>query len=81
MRTRYKRRCEGRLLAGELGDGAHGAEVVDQCLAVGGRDDKSSGGGVVERVEQPAGDAVETGDGIAGEEGIGRPTTASWWRR
>ena len=65
-------------VSGELGDGALGADVVDQGLAVGGGGDERCGGGVVEGPGQTVGDAMEAGDGVVGEEGSVRPTRARW---
>src|SRR6266568_175275 len=61
----------GGSVAGEFGGGAFGAGVVDQGLAVGGRGDERGGGGVVELAWQPAGDAVQAGDGVVGEQRFG----------
>src|SRR6266511_4642717 len=58
-------------VAGEFGGGAFGAGVVDQWLVVGGGGDQCGGGGVVELSGQPAGDAVQAGDGVVGEQWLG----------
>jgi hypothetical protein len=58
-------------VAGEFGGCAFGAGVVDQGLVVGGCGDQRGGGGVVELAGQAAGDAVESGDGVVGEQGVG----------
>jgi hypothetical protein len=56
-------------VAGEFGGCAFGAGVVDQGLAVGCSGDEGGGGGVVELAGQAAGDPVEPGDGVVGEQG------------
>src|SRR6266704_3917435 len=61
----------GGSVAGEFGGGAFGAGVVDQGLAVGGRGDERGGGGVVELSGEPAGDPVQAGDGVVGEQRLG----------
>src|SRR6266508_217712 len=55
----------GGSVAGEFGGGAFGAGVVDQLLVVRG------GGGVVELSGEPAGDAVQAGGGVVGEQRFG----------
>src|SRR6266536_1960761 len=66
-----RRWCGCGSVAGELGGGAFGAGVVDQRLAVGGGGDERGGGGVVELAGQPTGDAVQSGDGVVGEQRLG----------
>src|SRR6266498_1773701 len=58
-------------VAGEFGGGAFGAGVVDQLLVVGGGGDQRGGGGVVELSGEPAGDPVQAGDGVVGEQRLG----------
>src|SRR6266508_5712138 len=61
----------GGSVAGEFGGGAFGAGVVDQLLVVGGGGDERGGGGVVELSGEPAGDAVQAGGGVVGEQRFG----------
>src|SRR6266536_1263961 len=51
-------------VAGEFGGGAFGAGVV-------GGGDERGGGGVVELSGEAAGDAVQAGDGVVGEQWLG----------
>ena len=53
---------------GEFGDCFLGAGVVYKVFAAGGGGDDRCGGGVVEGAGQPAGDAVQPGDGVIGEQ-------------
>jgi len=57
-----------RLVAGELGDGFLGADVVDDVLAGRGGGDERGGSGVVQGPGQAVGDPVEAGDGVVGEQ-------------
>jgi hypothetical protein len=65
-------------VAGELGDGALGADVVDQGLAVGSGGDERRGGGVVEGSGQAVGHAMEAGTASSAKRGSVRPTRARW---
>src|SRR5712664_4963588 len=63
----------GLLVAGELGDGFLGAGIVDQVLGRGGGGDERGGRGVVQGAGQAAGDPVQAGDGVVGEERVVAP--------
>jgi hypothetical protein len=66
---------------GELGYRFPGAGIVEKVLAAGGGGDERGGGGVVERPREPVGDAVQTGDGIVGEQWFLSSRQRQWWRR
>ncbi len=55
-------------VAGEFGDGFRGAGVIGEGFVVGGAGDEGGGGRVVEGPRQAVGDAVDTVDGVVGEE-------------
>ena len=55
-------------VAGEFGDGFLGAGVIDELFVVSGCGDERGGGGVVQCSWEPAGDTVQSGHCIVGDE-------------